>query len=135
MVWLISFMTVSNIAMGYGLAVYVNRHFGTPEIRPPRLTLARLSVSGTALMSITGKGPTEIAPRLEASDGNDSATGPAEDNLEDTPDPTPLGTVDEEKVLAGIEEFRSQLAKINVAAAEKTNGELEQSSPELAVAT
>jgi hypothetical protein len=132
MVWLISFLTVSNIALGYGLAVYVQRQFGTAlptgvswrhkktEVLPTVETVTQAAVAPSA--SVSEPTPSQTPKPRQA---NPTEIKSAETkSTEKAPTPTAipaeetsgLPPVDEENVLAGIEEFRSQLAKMHVVA-------------------
>ncbi|MDZ4656736.1 MAG: hypothetical protein SH868_04060 [Bythopirellula sp.] len=121
MVLVIAFLTVTNIALGYGLAIYVNRHFGT-------LLLSRSKSPAAAQQKTAEPPPVEklaedlptLAPTAVSVIAEQAATKPAASE-----------PVDEENVLAGIEEFRSQLAKMNTAVDQSP---VDASAPEVELA-
>lgn len=117
MVWLILFLTVSNIAIGYGLAVYIDRQFGT--LIPQR---------GRGKDSVPAEPEALTVPPAPVVSVKQAATTKQSEPATPTPAAVPaeptagLPPVDEENVLAGIEEFRSQLAKMNVTSEESAEG-------------
>jgi hypothetical protein len=154
MVLVIAFLTVSNIALGYGLAVYMDRHFGTllfvrraKSQKPARAAEAAPKVTSAVEPPIppTAAPKTivkeEVAASTTVGEKTDSATTDSETTVSETTDnqttesetadtvtaalksredleagPTAGAVkepVDEENVLAGIEQFRSQLAKMS----------------------
>lgn len=135
MVWLITFLTVSNIALGYGLAVYVQKQFGTmmPTCRlrskkceAPAVAeaVAEVAAVQSPPVSETNKVKTTKAPEAKPAA---NSTPPSASSAEEV---NGLPPVDEENVLAGIEEFRSQLAKMNVPAEEGETDAPKQVEPE-----
>lgn len=115
MVLVIAFLTISNIALGYGLAIYVNRHFGT-------LLLTRSKSQAVAKqMIVDSPSAKQLAEELPAVPPTAMSTVQDQVVVEAQPVAAKAPTaesvvsepVDEENVLAGIEEFRSQLAKMN----------------------
>lgn len=133
MVWLFSFIAVSNIAMGYGLAVYFHQHFGTafPSCGP----LRKKKVAEPKAAPAVAEAPT-VVDELAGAEVSETPESEAVEIGVPTTDPVEeiggLPPVDEENVLAGIEEFRSQLAKMNVTADEETaESEVEEVEEEL----
>jgi hypothetical protein len=123
MVSVIGFLTITNIALGYGLAVYVNKHYGTLMFRrdqsadkaqatdqvgpvAAQVVAEPKALSHDAVSAILEQAIAEpqdmVSESSPATSGETAATEP----------------VDEENVLAGIQEFRSQLAKMNAPADE-----------------
>jgi hypothetical protein len=120
MVSVIAFLTVTNIALGYGLAIYIHRHYGTLVVtrsRPPQsevsAPIGKSEVEDIAdeVVELANEmhATIEPAPVLEAAA---KQVVPIEAPAE-TGEPVKASAVDEENVLAGIEEFRSQLAKMS----------------------
>jgi hypothetical protein len=122
MVMVITFLTLTNIAIGYGLAVYVHKHFGTLMYRRGAKAVAEVASPVAAPAVIV----TETAPAPDAAATPTAAPvtesvvaeapappAPQEITAEAEPETAESDTVDEENVLAGIEEFRSQLAKMS----------------------
>lgn len=123
MVLVIAFLTITNIALGYGLAIYVNRHYGT-------LLLSRASSSAAlqqkvadhpSVVQLTEELPTLAPTNVSAILDQASAKTAA------------CGQVDEENLLAGIEEFRSQLAKMNTMAEQSAEEAPARAAPPLEV--
>lgn len=126
MVWVIAFLSISNVLLGYGLAVYINRHFGT------------LVVSRKKVQASTESETTATENENRASAKIEDLAQPIEPTLTperqiatpmahlDSNEPASAAAVDEQNVLAGIEEFRSQLAKMTepTATVEEPEGEL-----------
>jgi hypothetical protein len=126
MVMVITFLTLTNIVIGYALAVYVQKHFGTLMYRrgakavaaaisqvttPGEVAQGVPSLSGEAPASVPPPAPVPVAaeaaaPSAPIEDAAKAETAAVEPQAESD-------TVDEENVLAGIEEFRSQLAKMS----------------------
>jgi hypothetical protein len=151
MVWLISFLTVSNITLGYGLAVYIQRQFGTPlpagiswrrkkaeAISPVEAVAptvgAQVPVASEAIPTQTAKPQSAKPSETKAAEVNPAPqmSTPTAIPAEET---SALPPVDEENVLAGIEEFRSQLAKMNVSAKESAEApDVAATAEELAAA-
>jgi hypothetical protein len=134
MVWLISILTVSNIAMGYGLAIYLNRHYGM--LVPTRRKMTSPTTAPTAVAEMPTVSSAVVNEMIEAE--IDEAEEPESVEIGGASSPAldeEIGAapaVDEENVLAGIEEFRSQLAKMNSAASEPEIGtEAEELESEL----
>jgi hypothetical protein len=141
MVMVITFLTLTNIAIGYGLAVYVQKNFGTLIYRRRAKAVAEVAASAAAPPVMVAAAPvvaapvTEKAPEIAAVSPPEPVAPPVpEPVIAEAPAPpdspavveetaeaeTPAvevqaeaDTVDEENVLAGIEEFRSQLAKMS----------------------
>jgi hypothetical protein len=126
MVMVITFLTLTNIALGYGLAIYVHKHFGTLMYRrKPKVVTAAISqvtASGemaAAAVSVSGEAPAPVAPPAPAPVVAEAAASPAPTEVVAKAETAAIevqaesDTVDEENVLAGIEEFRSQLAKMS----------------------
>ncbi len=135
MVLVIAFLTITNIALGYGLAIYVNRHFGTlllSRSKSPAAAQQKIADSPSIVQlaeELPTSAPTTMSTTLdqgavEAQPG--AVKAPAAESAASEP-------VDEENVLAGIEEFRSQLAKMNTAV-EQSPGEASAQEVELAAA-
>jgi cytoskeletal protein RodZ len=130
MVSVIAFLTVTNIALGYGLAVYVNKNFGTliftrskkqkaplqAVVESPETTaeVAKASSRPTAQIESTLEHETSVSATPSIPIGN-SETPVTEIAASDVSKISASEPVDEENVLAGIEEFRSQLAKMSEA--------------------
>lgn len=116
MVLVIAFLTITNIALGYGLAVYVNRHFGTLLLSRSKSTVAsQQSVADTQPAAQRAEELPTLAPTAVSAVVEQAV---AETLVEAQPvaDETAASEpADEENVLAGIEEFRSQLAKMSTA--------------------
>jgi hypothetical protein len=125
MVMVITFLTLTNIAIGYALAVYVQKHFGTLIYQRGVKAVAEVTAPvAVAAVSQSEKAPAPVATPTPAA----PVTEPV---VAEAPAPTVQAevtaeaviaavevqaesdTVDEENVLAGIEEFRSQLAKMS----------------------
>jgi hypothetical protein len=117
MVLVIAFLTVTNIALGYGLAIYIDRHFGTLLLSRSKSTVTpQQEVADSPLVAQLAEELPTLAPKavravvkqavVEAPPT--AAKAPAAETAASEP-------VEEENVLAGIEEFRSQLAKMNTA--------------------
>jgi type IV secretory pathway VirB10-like protein len=128
MVMVIAFLTLTNIALGYGLAVYVQKHFGTLMYRrKPKAVAAAISqvtapgAVAAAPVSLSGEAPAPVAPPAPAPVVVEAAAPPAPTEVIAKAETAAVevqaesDTVDEENVLAGIEEFRSQLAKMSEA--------------------
>jgi hypothetical protein len=142
MVMVITFLTLTNIALGYGLAIYVHKHFGTLMYRrKPKAVAAAISQVtsagevATAAVSPTGEAPAPVASSAPAAGPvvAEAAAPPAQAEVAAKAETAAVevqaesDTVDEENVLAGIEEFRSQLAKMS----ETTEQFADESQPEL----
>jgi hypothetical protein len=137
MVWVICFLTITNIALGYGLAIYVERHFGKLVWHRAK-TLPRSESNLTDTLPVVTKA-VEAATTSATPVSMETPADPTLANSEavevmatSNGEATASETVDEENVLAGIEEFRSQLAKISTTG-EPVAAELEE-KPELATA-
>jgi hypothetical protein len=123
MVLVIGFLTITNIALGYGLAVYVNKHYGTLMFRRDQAADKAQAtgqvgpVAAQVVVESTALSHDAVSPILEQAIAEpqdmDSESSPATSCETATTEP-----VDEENVLAGIQEFRSQLAKMNAPADE-----------------
>jgi hypothetical protein len=132
MVWLISFLTVGNIALGYGLAIYVQRQFGTlkPSCGPLRSKMSEATAVPESVVEVTKVQSPVVADINKANAPKKQEAKPAETRA--TPsgglaeEASGLPSMDEENVLAGIEEFRSQLAKMNVSVDENAEAATEQ---------
>lgn len=131
MVMVITFLTLTNIAIGYGLAVYVQKNFGMLIYRRRAKAVAEVAAPLAAPPAVV----TETAPAVAAVAPPEPVAPPMpEPVVAEAPappfPPAPAeetaaaevaavevkaepDTVDEENVLAGIEEFRSQLAKMS----------------------
>jgi hypothetical protein len=123
MVWVISFLIVTNLAMGYGLAVYVNRHFGTPALGRPALGRPKSAAPPASQIPVAAEDlPTVSRATVEEMIDSEVAESADPEPIEiggaSTPEVASNEPVDEENVLAGIEEFRSQLAKMNASTAD-----------------
>lgn len=160
MIWTIGFLAVINMAIGYGLAIYLHGKgkilFRAPEVKMPRSSPTVQSVPAspeTQPQSVaaelpqevpavveqpTAEAETAIEPSLEVSDSAPSevAEAAADSTVEDDiseadnqPSDAPESDGNDDNVLAGIEAFRSQLAKISKANAEE---EAETPAEELA---
>jgi hypothetical protein len=120
MVWLFSVLAVSNIAMGYGLAVYFHQHFGTavPSCGPLRKKKAVAPSAPAMASEMPTVTPAVVEEMIEAEVAEIEKSEPIEIGAPVAPaeEIGGLPPVDEENVLAGIEEFRSQLAKMNATA-------------------
>ena len=116
MVLVIIFLTLTNIALGYGLAIYVNRNFGTlvftlpkkRKVKPGATVDSSEAVAAVATLPSQPIAQIESTPEQVISAAGIIETPATEIAVSDQ--------VDEEHVLAGIEEFRSQLAKISESA-------------------
>ncbi len=148
MTFLVVFLSVTNIAIGYGLAVYLRRaalaYEPVPEIPPapaPELpaqpvatpvasapaqpVVAPAPVEATTPAPIEAAVPTPEAPEVpvqpplavEQTAAAVATTSAAADELPN-----------EENVLAGIEAFRSQLAKLNQSEAAEPEAELAEAT-------
>jgi hypothetical protein len=120
MVSVIAFLSVTNIAVGYGLAVYISKNYGTLLVTrgTTRGLVIQNSVTAQQVVEVTGESPSlpltadgmileeEVSKSAEEELLGGAATTSDEELLASD-------TVDEENVLAGIEAFRSQLAKMN----------------------
>jgi hypothetical protein len=130
MVMVITFLTLTNIAIGYGLAVYVQKNFGTLIYRrrvKAVVEVAAPAVAGVAAVPVAETAPAAAPPAPVAPPAPEPviAEAPAPPAppavVEETAEAEAAAvevkaeadTVDEENVLAGIEEFRSQLAKMS----------------------
>lgn len=118
MVTVIAFLSVTNIAMGYALAVYINRNFGTFTVN--RGGDASIVVVNTSTSTVVDVPPAMAGSSEVAQAAVESASEP----------------IDEENVLAGIEAFRSQLAKMSGSAEiEAAEPVVENAQAELASAS
>jgi hypothetical protein len=123
MVSVIGFLTITNIALGYGLAVYVNKHYGTLMFRRDQAAdkaqaasqVAPVATQVVAEPTTLSRDAVSTIPEKAIAElqGMDSESSPATSGETAATEP-----VDEENVLAGIQEFRSQLAKMNAPADE-----------------
>jgi hypothetical protein len=128
MVMVITFLTVTNIALGYGLALYVHKHFGTltyqrkpkaiaaatSQPSAPAAVVAAVPVAAVSVAENAPAAPPTPAPvvaETPAPPAPSEITAEAESIVTEIPGES--APVDEENVLAGIEEFRSQLAKMS----------------------
>ncbi len=124
MVLIIAFLTITNIALGYGLAIYVNRHYGTLLLSRSKLAIASQEKPADlqSVVQLAEELPT-LAPTFVDVIAEQAVTKPIMSE-----------PVDEENVLAGIEEFRAQLAKMN-APVEQTVGKNSATADELTAVT
>lgn len=115
MVMVIAFLTLTNIALGYGLAVYVNRNFGTLKFAFPKKQKSTpiAVVESSQTVEAVGTPAIQPAAKLESKTEQSMSVAASESPATEIAASEP---VDEENVLAGIEEFRSQLAKISESA-------------------
>jgi hypothetical protein len=156
MVMVITFLTLTNIAIGYGLAVYVQKNFGTLIYRRRAKAVAENTMHDAAPAASPPAVVTETAPAPAAVAPPEPVAPPLPDPVvaEAPASPAPPAvvketaeaeapavevkaesdTVDEENVLAGIEEFRSQLAKMSENTASET-AEQPAGAPQQALAT
>lgn len=104
-----------NIAMGYGLAVYVDRHFGTLVFALPNLgRLRQANLAASASPTKVESGVPAASTAKPSAPQTAAVVAPPFDSGATPKDATvEAAAVDEGNVLAGIEEFRSQLAKMN----------------------
>lgn len=123
MVMVIIFLTLTNIALGYGLAVYVNRHFGTLIFTRPknRKAIPQAVVEFPETIAAVAAPPSQPTAHIESAPEPQmsvSATQGIQAKSSESPvtEIAASEQVDEENVLAGIEEFRSQLAKMGAPA-------------------
>lgn len=131
MVMVLAFLTLTNLALGYGLAVYVNRHYGTliftsskkQKASPQAIVESSETIAEVATTSSQPTAQIESTPEQEtsvsATPSNPAVSGVSpvtEIAASDVSEISASEPVDEENVLAGIEEFRSQLAKMSVSA-------------------
>lgn len=134
MVMVITFLMLTNIALGYGLAVYVQKNFGTLIYRRRAKAVAEVAATvETPAVAVAAASVAERAPTPEPAPVAAPAPQPVVAEVTAAPVPSEVAevtteaeaavevkaesdTVDEENVLAGIEEFRSQLAKMSEAA-------------------
>jgi hypothetical protein len=152
MVMVITFLTLTNIAIGYGLAVYVQKNFGTLIYRRRAKAVAENAMHVAAPVAAPPAGVTETAPAPTAVAPPEPVAPPVSDPVvaEAPASPAPPAvveetvetvapavevkaesdTVDEENVLAGIEEFRSQLAKMSENTANETTEQFADESQE-----
>jgi hypothetical protein len=112
MVMVISFLTLTNIALGYGLAVYVNQNFGTLLFALPKRRKVKpgATVDSSEAIAAVATPPSQPATKLESTNEQSMSVAASDTPASEIAASEP---VDEENVLAGIEEFRSQLAKIS----------------------
>jgi hypothetical protein len=133
MVMVITFLTVTNIALGYGLALYVHKHFGTLTYQRKPKAIAAATSQPSAPAAVVAAVPVAAVPVAAVSVAENAPAAPptpapvvaetpappapseitAEAESIVTEIPGESAPVDEENVLAGIEEFRSQLAKMS----------------------
>jgi hypothetical protein len=123
MVMVITFLTLTNIAIGYALAVYVQKHFGTLIYQRGVKAVAEVTAPvAVAAVSQSEKAPAPVATPTSATPVTEPVVAeapapPAEATTQTESAAVEVqvesDTVDEENVLAGIEEFRSQLAKMS----------------------
>jgi hypothetical protein len=149
MVMVITFLTLTNIAIGYGLAVYVQKNFGTLIYRRRAKAVAENAMHVAAPVAAPPAGVTETAPAPTAVAPPEPVAPPVSDPVvAEAPAPSAVveetvetvapavevkaesDTVDEENVLAGIEEFRSQLAKMSENTANETTEQFADESQE-----
>lgn len=129
MVMVIAFLTLTNIALGYGLAVYVNQKFGTLVFALPKKRKAKPHSSAELSEADAEVAPVSTQPiSRPAATPEQQASAAAPPSLAAESSVSPVTAiaasadisasepVDEQNVLAGIEEFRSQLAKMSVSA-------------------
>jgi hypothetical protein len=118
MVLVIGFLTITNIALGYGLAVYVNKHYGTLVFRRDREAAKALGAGQVATIAaqVVAEPPalshSAVSSILEQAIAEPQGIG-SENSPATSGETAAMEPVDEENVLAGIQEFRSQLAKMN----------------------
>lgn len=123
MVLVIGFLTITNIALGYGLAVYVNKHYGTLMFRRDRVaakTQAAGQVAPVAAQVVVepiARSHDAVSAILKQEIAEPQGMG-SESSTATSVETAATEPVDEENVLAGIQEFRSQLAKMNAPADE-----------------
>ncbi len=123
MVMVITFLTLTNIALGYGLAVYVNRNFGTLILALPKKQKATpvVKVKSSETVAAVATPSSQPTAQLDSTpeqvvDVAASQSVPEEHDVTPATEIAAIEPVDEENVLAGIEEFRSQLAKMSASA-------------------
>jgi hypothetical protein len=114
MVGVIAFLTLTNIALGYGLAVYVNQNFGKLIFALPKKQKAKAPaiVDSPETVAAVATPSSQPAVKLDTVGHTVSAVANSDSPATEISASEP---VDEENVLAGIEEFRSQLAKMSEA--------------------
>lgn len=132
MVWTIALLAVLNMAFGFAVAVYLQRARGT---RPVSLPVAPLPPSVPLGAPTTPESQTASAPTAQSPDSppepeeslaatvsevvaEASAATAVKDELQENPAITNEGARDEANVMAGIEVFRSQLARMSKASME-----------------
>lgn len=128
---LVAFISLINIALGYGLAVYLRRAM-EPTIGNRTVEPLPVSVQAAKPQVVTKVAPTpavkvEAAPAEVPEKPADevapiSAPTPQTESAETPTDSKP--PVDEENVLAGIEAFRAQLAQVK----DEGNAEVEEAA-------
>lgn len=129
---LVAFISLINIALGYGLAVYLRRAM-EPTIGNRTVEPLPVSVPAAKPQVVTKVAPTpavkvEVTPAATPVQPADevapiSAPSSQPESAETAKDTKP--PVDEENVLAGIEAFRAQLAQV------KDGGNAEVEEPAL----
>ncbi len=118
MVSLIAFLSVTNIAVGYGLAVYINKNYGCLLVTrtTTRGLATQETVAAPQVVELVDEMPT-LPPTTEDSTAEEMVSESVDEQTaeegESTLETAESDTIDEENVLAGIEAFRSQLAKMN----------------------
>ncbi len=115
MVMVIAFLTLTNIALGYGLAVYVNRNFGTLKLALPKKQKSTPAAAVESSETVAAVATPAIQPAAKLKSTTEQSLSVAASGSP-VAEIAPSEPVDEENVLAGIEEFRSQLAKISESA-------------------
>ncbi len=113
MVLVIGFLTITNIAFGYGLAIYVNKHYGTLMLQRVQTASDNQgnSPAGSAVvpgaaaaLALSPAAASAVLEQVIAAQDRQAPAGGETAHAE---------PVDEVSVLTGIQEFRSQLAKMS----------------------
>lgn len=116
MILFIALISTANLALGFGLAVYLLRTGEMPRRLMPRhfaIPRAAASTSDAPVEKLTIPPTADVAVQQDAA-GDEEAPATITDSADavEGPDPDAAQPEVEEDVLAGIEAFRAQLAQM-----------------------